>query len=165
MVSDDKSRGGDTLSLYEVWDIQHVRDRFPRIHEGFISQRLARALTRRRQYFRYRADHNDRLKSTLDREQDDNTTVASSLPQHLKYNATPNVGVFHDRVSAASKTSYAPPNMDPGEIRIPSIPGDYIHGPFLCPFCFVFILVSIRHEWKLVDTYSYPRTIFIMCEL
>lgn len=148
-----KSRAGVEAISYEPWDVEHVRAKFPRL-DGKVSERLGKTLTQRRRYFKYREDHHCRLKQGLD-DIDDGaskgkaTTVASSLPQQFKdEDAQVNLIVLDDDRSEISATSYAPSTIDDTELRVPPIPKEYVDGPFLCPFCYVFISVDTRHEWK-----------------
>lgn len=148
-----KSRAGVELTNYfERYDAQHVRDKYPHIQVE-ISERLGRMLTYRRRYFKYREDHHSRLKQGLEGPLDDGaskgraTTVASSLPQGMKDGTQ----MFHlsvDDRSEISATSYAPSTSDQSQLRVPPIPKQYADGPFPCPFCYVFISVENRSDWK-----------------
>ncbi|KAH8743747.1 hypothetical protein F5883DRAFT_663651 [Diaporthe sp. PMI_573] len=133
-----KSRAGGQVEYYEPWDIQHVLAKFPQIDKK-LAERLGRALTRRRKYFKYREDHHCRLKEGLDGDNDGAskgraTTLASSLPLHLKDTGQTSLqldlGIFDDRTEL-SATSYAPSTVDQSELRIPPIPKEYGQGPFL----------------------------------
>lgn len=148
-----RSKAGNNILSYEPWDIQHVKEKFPHLSD-LVCERLGRALTRRRRYFKYRENHNDRLQAGLDQGDSHSasigkaTTVASSSPNHVEDSIAPSLAAFNDDVSEASLTSYAPSNVDRGELRVPPIPQGYIDGPVLCPYCYVFISVQSRHEWK-----------------
>lgn len=147
-----KSRAVAQVGYFEPWDIQHVREKFPHIDQP-IAERLGRALTHRRKYFKYRENHYCRLKEGLEGDDDGMskgkaTTVASSVPQQLKDTGARNVELFDGDRSEVSETVYAPSTAAQGQLRVPSIPKEHVDGPFLCPFCFVFISVGNRHEWK-----------------
>lgn len=156
-----KSRAGGQIESSEPWDIQHVRAKFPYLDKT-VAERVGRALTQRRKYFKYREDHHSRLKQGLKGHDNsagqwEATTVASSLPQHLKdadkislnMNLDPRgLGVFDENCSEGPSTSYAASTFDQSELRVPPIPKGYAEGPFLCPFCYVFISVQTRYEWK-----------------
>lgn len=148
-----KSRADAEAISYEPWDIEHVREKFPHLGAK-VSERLGKTLTQRRRYFKYREDHHCRLKQGLDEIEDgaskgNATTVASSLPQQLKdEGAQVDLIILDDDRSEMSATSYAPSTIDGAELRVPPIPKEYVDGPFLCPFCYVFISVDTRHEWK-----------------
>lgn len=149
-----KSRAGLELTeAFEHYDTQHVRAKYPRIQPN-LSERLGRMLTYRRRYFKYREDHHSRLMQGLEGGLDDGaskglaTTVASSLPQALKDAPQIHFAVVDDDRSETSATSYAPSTLDRSELRVPPIPKEYVDGPFLCPFCYVFISVDSRNDWK-----------------
>lgn len=147
-----RSRAGAQVGYYEPWDIQHVREKFPHVDEE-IAERLGRALTHRRKYFKYRENHYCRLKEGLEGDDDGMskgraTTVASSVPQQLKDTDAQSLGLFDADRSEISQTVYAPSIINKSQLQVPPIPKEHIDGPFLCPFCYVFISVDSRHEWK-----------------
>jgi hypothetical protein len=157
-----KSRAGVMLDFYAPCDIQHVRDKFPGL-DARISGRLGEALTQRRQYFKYRKAHHERLRAGLDAppgfgmddEGAEKTTVASSLPEHLKDASDWGLSVFEaldprDDRSEALQTSYAPSTSDHDSLRVPPIPKEYTDGPFLCPFCQTMVSIDTRHAWNYV---------------
>lgn len=149
-----KSRAGIELTRhFEHYDTLHVRSKYPHMQPK-LSARLGRMLTYRRRYFKYREDHHTRLKQGLEGDLDDGaskglaTTVASSLPQELKDSTQTHLAVMNDDRSEISATSYATSTLGQSELRVPPIPKQYVDGPFLCPFCYVFISVDSRHDWK-----------------
>lgn len=150
-----KSRATGQLGYYESWDIQHVLAKFPHI-DTKLAERLGRALTQRRKYFKYREDHHCRLKEGLNGDDGASrgqaTTLASSIPLHLKDTGDTSrkldLEILDDDCSELSATSYAPSTFDQNELRVPTVPKEYVEGPFLCPFCYVFITVDNRYEWK-----------------
>ncbi|KAF3017131.1 hypothetical protein E8E14_010089 [Neopestalotiopsis sp. 37M] len=116
-----QSRAGAIVSAYyEPWDVRHVQEKFRDV-DPIIAERLGRAITIRRQYFRYRKEHHDKLAEGLGNEDDiggDRTTIASSIPEHLK--DTPGITALLedlDTKSEFSATSYAPSNAEPDQLR------------------------------------------------
>lgn len=159
-----RSRTGTNISsLYEEWDIKHTREKFPNSAAEII-ERLGRATAHRRQYFKYREDHTNRLAEGLVVETTPSefggslpekaTTVASSIPNYLKERGaeTPSTSSkyaqFSDSESIASMTSYAPSAVHHGQLRVPPLPKESSVGPFKCPFCCLIISVNSRQEWK-----------------
>lgn len=149
-----KSRAGLELTqAFEHYDTQHVRAKYPLIQPK-LSERLGRMLTYRRRYFKYREDHHARLMQGLEGGLDDGaskglaTTVASSLPQALKDGPQTHLAVVDEDRSEISATSYAPSTLDRSVLRVPPIPKQYVDGPFLCPYCYVFISIGNRNDWK-----------------
>ncbi|KAF0318655.1 hypothetical protein GQ607_014071 [Colletotrichum asianum] len=61
------------ISTYEYFAIQHVRDKFQNIDDS-LAQRLGRALSRRRQYFKYREAENEKHLRGLDHHGDTKMT-------------------------------------------------------------------------------------------
>lgn len=163
-----KSRAGEgVLDSYERWDIRHVQEKFSNLDRS-VAQRLGKALTRRRQYFRYRLQHHNRLsegigldKSDGRTESDARSTIASSLPAHLKDSAGEVASVrnvwsnMHDNTSDISQTSYGSSNASPDRLRVPPMPRDYIKGPFICQFCQMLVSIDSTNVWK----YASPKAI------
>lgn len=147
-----KSRAG-VFAYPDQWDIAHVRQKFPDI-DPIVSERLGKALTERRRYFKYREEHHLRLEEGLNGDDDDNgsrgrgTTIASSLPHESRDTAPAALEDAEDTYSELSTTSYATTSADSGQLRIPPIPKDYKSGPFLCPFCYMLISVDSESDWK-----------------
>lgn len=147
-----RSRAG-VFPYPDQWDIAHVRQKFPDI-EPTISERLGKALTQRRQYFKYREEHHLRLQEGLDGDDDENgskgkgTTIASSLPHEFIDTAPEALKDTEDAYSEVSTISYATTSADQGQPRIPPIPKEYENGPFMCPFCYMLISVDAENVWK-----------------
>jgi len=154
------------IAAYEEWDIRHIQEKHPHV-DSWIAERLGKATARRRQYFRYREEHAIKLSQGLEAsagderderdERDENderekaTTIASSIPQHLKESQVtenPDLTDLDDNLSAVSKTSYALSTADSGELRVPPIPKEHEDGPFNCPFCHMIVSISNRRDWK-----------------
>lgn len=147
-----KSRAG-VLPYPDQWDIAYVREKFPDV-DPIISERLGKALTQRRRYFKYREEHHLRLQKGLDDDDEDEgstgkgTTVASSLPHQSRDTVTAVLEDAEDTYSEISTNSYATTSADQGQLRIPPIPKDYTNGPFQCPFCYMIISVDAEIDWK-----------------
>ncbi|KAI3322270.1 hypothetical protein HD806DRAFT_144170 [Xylariaceae sp. AK1471] len=141
-------------SHYEPFDIQHVRNKFPNIHSE-MSERLGRAISRRRQYFKYREAHHATLSQGLDLDTNlteivPKSTIASSIPEHLKSKTFNTMALDEDVVSdtGISQTSYATSVATSDKLRVPTLPTEANSGPFACPFCYMIIEVSSRSSWK-----------------
>lgn len=151
-----KSKSTDT-SHYEPYDIQHVCTKFPNADEK-ITARLGKAISRRRQYFKYREEHHNKLSQGLDfnsgiTEIVGPSTIASSLPQHIKGGAgvAGDLGTLDEderSETGISQTSYATSVADSEKIRVPPLPKQSKDGPFECPFCFMIISASTPLSWK-----------------
>lgn len=141
-------------SHYEPFDIEHVYSKFRSIDPG-LAERLGKAISRRRQFFKYREAHRMKLSHGLIYHYlGDAETIASSLPEHLKdkigASRISRLPVFEDNYSDAgvSQTSYATSAADTEQRRVPSLPAEASKGPFECPFCFMIIAVTDRSAWK-----------------
>jgi len=146
-------------SHYEPFDIQHVKSKFGGTINEDLAVRLGKAISRRRQYFKYRETHHAKLSHGLDPEtasQDAISTVASSIPRGLKdakAKAIPNqpVEVVNEDArsdAGVSETSFATSVAEAAKLRVPPLPKEAEKGPFECPFCFTMITATSSISWK-----------------
>lgn len=149
-----KAAKSTDTSFYEVSDIKHVREKFESAEEWLV-ERLGKAISHRRQYFKYRDTHHQKLASGLEDPDTGQSTVASSIPRHMKTINTSGVaasfGVLDEDErsdTGYSQTSYATSKADSERLRVPNMPKEHSRGVFECPFCFMMIVVSTRHAWK-----------------
>jgi uncharacterized C2H2 Zn-finger protein len=152
------------VSHFETFDIDHVRGKFPSA-PGYLVLRLGRAISRRRQYLRYREDHRKRLEQGLEHyalaegramartivapSEKIESTVASSMPPAIKSSALvlnlDEDDCFEDTLS---QTSYASSNNDPTRSRPPALPKNGQDGePFECPLCCRLTSVRQTNAW------------------
>ncbi|KAH7092281.1 hypothetical protein FB567DRAFT_435123, partial [Paraphoma chrysanthemicola] len=154
---------------FEVFDVEHVRGKFPAAKD-YLILRLGKAISRRRQYLRYREEHRKKLEQGLKPQPDlpefalpqipttTNTapsekidsTVASSIPQEFKASSVaPNLDEDDCYEDALSQTSYASSNNDPARLRPPPLPAQGQDGePFECPLCFRITSVRQTTAWN-----------------
>jgi hypothetical protein len=153
------------MSYFEKFDIEHVRAKFPNA-PAYLTERLGAAISQRRQYLRYRKDHQERLKQGLEQielpqaiyehgetsvgqSERIESTVASSIPQAMRTSG-PTIQVEkHDYYEdVLSQTSYASSNNDPDKLRPPPLPEQGYNGePFECPLCCRLSSVSQTSAW------------------
>ncbi|KAK3401311.1 hypothetical protein B0T20DRAFT_475419 [Sordaria brevicollis] len=163
--------GAEIIEAFQPLDKDHIHHKFIRLDESLID-RLAKAMARRRQYFKYREEHASRIAHGLEEglrsdasEYTAAKTVISSLPGHLKDNTCNNttsgpsdMADFYDMdIEARSQTSYAPTMAESGELHVPRLPREACNGPFKCPFCHMIIEITgdnKRHQWKYVTLSS-----------
>ncbi|TVY72739.1 Zinc finger transcription factor ace1 [Fusarium oxysporum f. sp. cubense] len=138
-------------SGYEPFDVQHVCNKLSKAPKS-IAERLGKAISRRRQYFKYRELHHDKLTSGLEIDDKDQmqSTVASSLPKKLNVNEPVSLEENVDDASDAerSQTSWATSAANPERRKIPALPAGAENGPFECPFCFMMVSIASRNHWK-----------------
>jgi len=167
--------GADDISYREPHDIAYVRDKFPKLGQK-MADVLGKSITRRRQFFRYRLAHHEKLAAGLEPDgasagKDDSRTerfpktIASTLPDRIK--ALPDLDLRNGIIdednrsdTAASMTSYATsagflPEVRDGEmilppppLRVPPLPREAELGSFECTFCYRIISASSRAAWK-----------------
>lgn len=140
---------------FEPSYIKYVQETFPGL-DSAISQRLAMAMTRRRQHIKYRADRYQGVKKPLGLDQaeharsdDGGATGLSPIPENMHDSTPTDVTISKRPASETSATSHARSNiMDASEIRIPPLPKQDIDGQILCPICFILISVKDEDEWE-----------------
>ncbi|KAF4332066.1 zinc finger transcription factor ace1 [Fusarium beomiforme] len=136
---------------YELFDVQHVGNKFSKAPKP-IAERLGKAISRRRQYLKYRELHHQKLASGLEHDDKDQmqSTVASSLPKKLDLDGKICLDQEEDEGSDTerSQTSWATSAAFGERREFPAVPAEAINGPFQCPFCFMMISISSRHLWK-----------------
>jgi len=152
-----KSSTGNKTRHYEVFDIQHVRSKFGSVND-VIARRLGKAISKRREYFRYRETHHAKLSHGLELDhhhQEVGSTVASSIPQQMKdpgvaagSNRIPVVDEDAASVMNMSETSFASSTGANDTLRIPPLPDEAHRGPFECPFCYTMIAATNTKSWR-----------------
>ncbi|KAI9729536.1 MAG: hypothetical protein M1834_006732 [Cirrosporium novae-zelandiae] len=145
-----------SMRHFESSDIKHVQDKFPTANP-FLTERLGKAITRRRGYLEYQKRHHRKLGQGLARVQELDLpskeiaatelsqTVATAFQEH-----EPHID-FEEKSSNSgwSETSYATSLQVQGQpITVPPPPKESADGkPFECPYCFYLITISGKQEW------------------
>ncbi|KAI4276260.1 MAG: hypothetical protein L6R38_005709 [Xanthoria sp. 2 TBL-2021] len=134
---------------FEPFDEQHVRNKFPQADEKILL-RLAKALTRRRGYLKYRARHSMKLAKGLEDGQASGGGVAASISETMAstLQLQPVDYPENSSESGISQTSYANSILEGGVITVPAPPRDSLGGgPFLCPYCQFIIHAATTPSW------------------
>ena len=142
------------VTYFEHFDIQYVQQVFPSAEE-YLSARLGKAISRRRQFLKYQEQHATKLAQGIDpsvEETAQSETTASTLVEDspavtaVRSSMLP---TFADDMSMVSATSYATVPGSMSSIKWPSLPKASKYGsPYECPFCHVFIDAQSTHEWR-----------------
>ncbi|CAG1999660.1 unnamed protein product [Fusarium graminearum] len=166
--------GAEDISFYEKHDIAYVKDKFPKLDS--LASVLGRSITRRRQFFKYRHAHHEKLASGIETMASNEVTdtchtevipetIASSLPENFKMMAKfdPQAAVIDEESrsdTAMSQTSYATSagfifertdqeTCEPvPPLRVPPRPSAATNGIFECPFCYRMTSARTRAAWK-----------------
>ncbi|KAK7453862.1 hypothetical protein Landi51_03802 [Colletotrichum acutatum] len=139
-------------SAYEAFDIQHVSTKFKGI-EDYLAQRLGKALSRRRQYFKYRKALHERFSQPVDDQVCNMTniqqdTMASPIPDHPQ--KVSETSIYYD-LSILFSDEFIPwetSAYDPTSRLIPDLPQEALDGPFECQFCYMLITTRDYHTWR-----------------
>ncbi|KAI1330791.1 hypothetical protein F5Y16DRAFT_361186 [Xylariaceae sp. FL0255] len=135
-----------TLMFYQEFDIKHIREKFPAM-DFELAKRLGIAMVERRHFLKYREEHHNKLSSGIDGDVEDTdlTTVATSVPGHMKdadFRLKPNSDAYSE--ASTTSTSYA----DSIDNAIPPAPSGYADGPVLCPLCYSIIEIVCENDWR-----------------
>ncbi|KAI3316708.1 hypothetical protein HD806DRAFT_517004 [Xylariaceae sp. AK1471] len=144
-------------SHFEEFDISHVKSKFPGLDIS-LADRIGKAISHRRQYFKYREHHHQKLSWALDVDtdmcdHDHQSTVASSIPKGMKTEtagqpAFARLNEDERSDTGVTATSFATSMTNSGRLKVPPLPKQADDGPFECPYCFMIISVSTRIGWK-----------------
>ena len=140
----NKSANIDT-TYFERFDVDHVRQKYP-VAQNFIIDRLGKALSRRRQFLRYRELHAAKLAHAVDGK---DTATAPSETTASGFRDPVTVMASKEIDDLQSETSYATSVGRPTSARIPSMPKEAANEqPFECPFCHTIEIVKDTHAWR-----------------
>lgn len=144
-----KSAKIDT-SYFQPTDIGYVRDKFPSA-KGYLVDRLGKAISKRRQYLKYRELHQAKLAQHLDGLNDNATVLSETTATGLGSGANGRAILLEpdlEEESTMSETSYAVSTDHDGGQRMPSMPNEAKLGsPFECPYCHAIDCVKNTHDW------------------
>lgn len=136
----------DTTYFHEL-DIAHVQQKFPAA-SNTMCERLGKANSYRRQYFKYREARHVRLERGTSLADDGQSTVASSIPQALKDGDGPTeeTGFIDEDYQSESGQTMTTIAIEAG--RLPPLPAMSERGPFECPYCYTMIAVTTSKTWE-----------------
>ena len=178
-VMDKRPRAARTDPFDDRADIMYVNDKYPLLAKKnqALATRLGRANARRRQYFKYCRDHNDRL-SEVPIEDDDMTAklmhqsqskILSKEVDHTRSGLTrPSQALKSEATAFAANRDEQAPMIEPppalsiksfassitptseGELPFPALPDEAQDGsPFLCQYCHTYQELAIEKQWRL----------------
>lgn len=137
--------------------IGHAREKFHDADDDCVG-RLGRANAHRRQYFRYREQHHQKLSQGIDDAHADDvltSTVASSLPPHMRNTAPGEKGlqgfdvIDEDKATIGwTETTVGSSLVGGDRPRIPPLPKDAAERPFECPYCYMMISATTTRAWR-----------------
>ena len=123
---------------FERYDLEYCEERYPGAQD-FLRKRMARILTKRRQYLKYREQHAAKLAQDIEGDGSDgeerrtalSETTATSFVETLTMDKPTDAG---DTASIASDTTYS--SIVGGKLRMPTLPTAAADGSFFqCPIC------------------------------
>lgn len=135
-------------SHFEQHDMWHVQAKFPDAPQ-YLTERLGRAISSRRQYLTYREVHHDKLRKGIEKlgveaattEFTNNSTEATELHK------TDSLAMTDDFDDSASVTSYA--TSVNATLRAPGLPKEAQEKDhYSCPLCFALIAIHTTAAWK-----------------
>lgn len=141
----------DEMTDYEWVDQRHVTDKFPNA-DGNLALRLARAITQRRRYLKYRERHAAKLRQGIDHGAPGALHSGSEVLSETVATNIRNWNLdFDDKASDSgfTQTSYASTLLSGDHLTIPAPPrASHDGAPFECPYCFFVIMIRSRTAWN-----------------
>ena len=138
------------ISAFEPFDINHVKDKYPRTPEG-LAERLGQAMTQRRKQLKYRERHHAKLSQGLDAMSENHAQEKESILSETDatyFNPRAIDDEDDSSKSDYSQTSYASTLSSGGDITIPAPPKGAIGGQsFECPYCYFLITAKDTRSW------------------
>lgn len=152
------SRWSD-VEHYSQFDCNHVRAKYPKADELLVV-RLAKAITERRMYLKYRERHALKLKqglsatlSAIDSNiEDDNIEDTTDWLSDTVVTVPQSQSIDFDDIASdsdVSQSSYAESLVSGNNTSIPPLPkeaGD--NEPFECPFCYIIVRIDTTRSWN-----------------
>ena len=144
---------------YAQFDCNHVRAKYPKAEE-FLVTRLAKGITQRRLYLKYRERHALKLKhglsailSEIDTNMEDDQIESMTEPLSDTVVTVPqsqNIDFDYEASdSGFSQSSYAASLISGNNITIPPLPkAAQDNEPFECPFCYIIIKIDTTRSWS-----------------
>ncbi|KAL5337874.1 hypothetical protein BJX70DRAFT_367938 [Aspergillus crustosus] len=168
LIRQSKPRGREAKSsvlepLDPAVDVMHVRDRYPKTQTSpWLTDRLGKAITARREYFRYRKRRYEEQHAQQDQLTHDAaiTVKATTFEGHESTTVQENllaIDAVTQGLSRFSVTSYATSIGEGTEntLRVPGPPKGFSNNaetkddePFECPYCLAIQIIRDRPHWK-----------------
>jgi hypothetical protein len=166
------------VSAYKSYDINHIKEKYPLSEKsGYLSERLGKANTKRRQILQYNEKHHQKIVGAVEgtdamvpggngdilgfHESDYMSEAASTNMQTMVSTVyEDNISSFYYRPdnddnqseTGYSQTSYASSSgsaFGSSSLRVPPPPAGYDGEPFECPYCFQIVNeISDRTIWQ-----------------
>lgn len=142
----------------ELSDVQHVQSKFSSI-DSSIATRLGKAISNRRQYFKYRKVRHAKLAHGPNQDSAIDTThnkpqqiLHSSISEHLDESSkstelTP-VVLEDDETSDTGSSETSSSETESESRQFPPLPNEAFKGPFQCPYCSMVINATDGVSWK-----------------
>lgn len=163
---DDYLKAASRYNFESRYDIGHVREKYGSANRSpdWLTERLGKAITRRRQYLKYREDHHERLSRDWDEfpreaegKNDEMTIALTKATTFVEAKVPVGQDGADDKGSFGSQTSYEPTVVGelvdkltppaPPKFAFEGIPFEF-GEPFRCPYCYTEQVVENKTAWK-----------------
>ncbi|KAF1926715.1 uncharacterized protein M421DRAFT_6632 [Didymella exigua CBS 183.55] len=135
-------------SHFELHDVLHVQAKFP-FAPQYLSERLGRAVSSRRQYFTYRELHHDKLAKGVDKLglEAAKTEFTASSTEATTLRRADSLSIMDGDDDALSMTSYA--TSVNATLRAPNLPKEAREKEhYNCPLCYGLVAIHTTTAWK-----------------
>ncbi|KAJ4319287.1 hypothetical protein N0V94_003979 [Neodidymelliopsis sp. IMI 364377] len=135
-------------SHFEHHDMLHVQAKFPNAAQ-YLTERLGRAISSRRQYLTYREIHHDKLSKGIEKLglEAARTETTTNSTEATKLQRTNSLNLLDEDDDTSSQTSYA--TSINATLRAPKLPKEARERDhYNCPLCFALIDIHTTAAWK-----------------
>jgi hypothetical protein len=135
-------------SHFERHDVLHVQAKFPTAPE-YLTERLGRAISSRRQYLTYREVHHQKLAKDIDKlgYEAARTEFTTNSTEATRLQRTDSLNILDDGDDTTSQTSYA--TSVNATMRPPNLPREAREKEhYNCPLCFALVAIHTTSAWK-----------------
>jgi hypothetical protein len=142
------------LTFSKEPDISYVRQKYPKLGSGWLSDRLGGAVAKRRQFIAYSRDHRSRLggEESMDDHSASRTERLSSKATTIAPCIDPRI-LEEEGFDALSLVTASTMMDSSSPLQLPSLADLSREGnPFECPICFTLQSFQREKTWKLVLT-------------
>lgn len=142
------------LTFSKEADISYVRQKHPKLGQGWLSTRIGGAVAKRRQFIAYSRDHRSRLGG--DESINDYSASRTEILSSKATTIAPCIDLRtqeEEEFDALSLVTASTMMDSSSLLRLPSLADLSREGePFECPICFMLLSFQREKTWKLVLT-------------
>ncbi|KAL6876103.1 hypothetical protein HDV57DRAFT_510493 [Trichoderma longibrachiatum] len=136
-------------AFLELPDIDYVKQRFEKLRNSQLSNRLGSAIAKRRQFIRYCRDRNPRPTTDATQENTARMWVSSEATTSVSIPDIQSGNILKEESEDISPTSASAIGGTSSSLKLPLLYDlSKAHEPFQCPVCFTLQCFQSEKEWQ-----------------